>query len=112
MVAAPMLPLAIFAVPARRAAVAAMLMIGAIPAGYVYFVSLYLQWVEGFSPVQTGLALVPSTVTVVLTATLGTRRLLVRLLAGCWLPGRRAARPGPDRTGCRPRAAHRVRRDH
>jgi MFS family permease len=69
----PMLPLAIFAAPARRAAVAAMLMIGAILAGYVYFISLYLQRVEGFSPVQTGLALVPSTVTVVLTSTLGTR---------------------------------------
>jgi len=78
-VTAPMLPLAIFAVPARRAAVAAMLMIGAILAGYVYFVSLYLQRVHGFSPVQTGLALVPSTVTVVLTSTLGTRRLLTRL---------------------------------
>jgi EmrB/QacA subfamily drug resistance transporter len=75
----PMLPLAIFAAPARRAAVAAMLMIGAILAGYVYFISLYLQRVQGFSPVQTGLALVPSTVTVVLTSTLGTRRLLSRL---------------------------------
>ena len=76
---APMLPLAIFAAPTRRAAVVAMLMIGAILAGYVYFVSLYLQRVEGFSPVQTGLALVPSTVTVVLVSTLGTRRLLTRL---------------------------------
>jgi EmrB/QacA subfamily drug resistance transporter len=76
---APMLPLAIFAAPTRRAAVIAMLMIGAILAGYVYFVSLYLQRVEGFSPVQTGLALVPSTVTVVLVSTLGTRRLLTRL---------------------------------
>jgi EmrB/QacA subfamily drug resistance transporter len=77
--AAPMLPLPIIAAPARRAAVAAMLMIGAILAGYVYFVSLYLQRAEGFSPVQTGLALVPSTVTVVLTTTLGTRRLIARL---------------------------------
>jgi EmrB/QacA subfamily drug resistance transporter len=76
---APMLPMAIFAAPTRRAAVAAMLMIGAVLAGYVYFVSLYLQRVQGFSPVQTGLALVPSTVTVVLTSTLGTRRLLTRL---------------------------------
>jgi len=56
-----------------------MLMVGAIPAGYVYFVSLYPQWAEGFSPVQTGLALIPSTVTVVLTATLGTRRLCAAL---------------------------------
>jgi MFS family permease len=86
--AAPMLPLPILSAPTRRAAVAAMLLIGAILAGYVYFVSLYLQKVEGFSPVETGLALVPSTVTVVLTSTLVTRRLLNRftikhvLLAG------------------------------
>jgi EmrB/QacA subfamily drug resistance transporter len=75
----PMLPLPLIAAPARRAAVGAMLMIGAILAGYVYFVSLYLQRVEGFSPVLTGLALVPSTVTVVLTSTLGARRLIARL---------------------------------
>jgi EmrB/QacA subfamily drug resistance transporter len=86
--AAPMLPLSILAAPARRAAIAAMLLIGAILAGYVYFASLYLQKVLGFSPVATGLALVPSTVTVVLVSTLGTRRLLARfsikavLLAG------------------------------
>jgi EmrB/QacA subfamily drug resistance transporter len=86
--AAPMLPLSILAEPARRAAIAAMLLIGAILAGYVYFASLYMQKVLGFSPVATGLALVPSTVTVVLVSTLGTRRLLARpsikavLLAG------------------------------
>jgi EmrB/QacA subfamily drug resistance transporter len=78
-VAAPMLPLSIFADPARRAAVAAMLMIGAILAGYVYFISLYLQKVQGYSPVETGLALLPSTLTVVLTSTLVTRRLLARI---------------------------------
>jgi EmrB/QacA subfamily drug resistance transporter len=73
--AAPMLPVSILAEPARRAAIAAMLLIGAILAGYVYFASLYLQKVLGFSPVATGLALVPSTVTVVLVSTLGTRLL-------------------------------------
>jgi len=56
-----------------------MLMMGAILAGYVYFISLYLQRVERFSPVRTGLALLPSTLTVVLTSTLLTRRLLARL---------------------------------
>ena len=86
--AVPMLPLSILAAPTRRAAVAAMVMIGAILAGYVYFISLYLQKVLGFSPVETGLALVPATVTVMFTSTLGTRRLLARfaiknvLLAG------------------------------
>jgi EmrB/QacA subfamily drug resistance transporter len=78
---APMLPLAIFSARARRAAVVAMLMMGAVLAGYVYFVSLFLQKVLHFSPLQTGLALVPSTLTVVAMSTLGTRRLLARLPA-------------------------------
>src|SRR6202167_5798341 len=58
-----------------------MVMIGAVLAGYVYFVSLYLQRVHHYSPVLTGLALVPSTVTVVLMSTLGTRQLLSRVSA-------------------------------
>jgi predicted MFS family arabinose efflux permease len=94
-VASPMLPPSLLSVPARRAAVIAMVLIGAVLAGYVYFLSLYLQKVHGFSPVGTGLALVPSTVTVVLTSTFGTRRLLARfsikqvLLAGlaCMIGG-------------------------
>ncbi len=77
-VSAPMLPLTIFAAPARRAAVAAMVLIGVVLAGYVYFVSLFLQKVLHFSPLLTGLALVPSTLTVVAMSTLGTRRLLGR----------------------------------
>jgi EmrB/QacA subfamily drug resistance transporter len=86
--AAPMLPLPILAARTRRAALGAMLIIGAVLAGYVYFVSLYLQKVLGFTPLATGLALVPSTVVVVLTSTLLTRHLLTRftikyvLLAG------------------------------
>jgi EmrB/QacA subfamily drug resistance transporter len=79
--AQPMLPLVIFSAPARRAAVTAMLMIGAVLAGYVYFVSLFLQKVLHFTPLQTGAALVPSTLTVVTMSTLGTRRLLARLPA-------------------------------
>jgi hypothetical protein len=133
--AAPMLPLSILAEPARRAAIAAMLLIGAILAGYVYFASLYLQKVLGFSPVATGLALVPSTVTVVLVSTLGTRRLLARfsikavLLAGLacmgagqlWLaqitagasyPAAVLPRAGADRGRGRARTADRVDRDH
>ncbi len=79
--AAPMLPLAIFSAPQRRAAVLAMLMIGAVLAGYVYFISLFLQHVAHFSPLLTGAALVPSTLTVVTMSTVGTRRLLARLPA-------------------------------
>jgi MFS family permease len=77
---APMLPLAIFSAPARRAAVAAMVLVGAVLAGYVYFISLFLQKVLHFSPLLTGAALLPSTVTVVAMSTLGTRRLLTRKL--------------------------------
>jgi EmrB/QacA subfamily drug resistance transporter len=78
---APMLPLTIFAAPARRVAVATMVIIGAVLAGYVYFISLYLQRVHHFSPLSTGVALLPSTATVVLMSTLGTRRLLSRVSA-------------------------------
>jgi MFS family permease len=83
-----MVPRSILAAPTRRAALIAMLLMGTIVAAYVYFVSLYLQRVEGFTPIATGLALVPSTLTVVLTTTLATRRLLAHfgvkalLLAG------------------------------
>jgi MFS family permease len=80
-VQAPMLPPAILSAPARRGAIAAMLMIGAVLAGYVYFVSLFLQHIRHFSPVLTGVALVPSTLTVVAMSTLGTRRLLARFPA-------------------------------
>jgi MFS family permease len=75
---APMLPLAIFHDQARRAAVVAMVLIGAVLAGYVYFVSLFLQKVLHFSPLLTGASLIPSTLTVVTMSTLGTRRLLHR----------------------------------
>jgi EmrB/QacA subfamily drug resistance transporter len=86
--ATPMLPLAIIADRTRRAAVGAMLLIGAVLAGYVYFTSLYLQKADGYSPLKTGLALVPSTIVVVLVSTMLTRRLLTKfaikqvLLAG------------------------------
>jgi EmrB/QacA subfamily drug resistance transporter len=77
--AAPMVPLAIVADPGRRSAMTAMLLVGAVLAGYVYFVSLYLQRVLGFDPLTTGLALVPATVAVVITSTLITRRVLARI---------------------------------
>jgi MFS family permease len=74
----PMLPLSIFASATRRAGVAAMLLTGAIVAAYVYFISLFLQRVKHFTPIETGLALVPSTATVVLTSTVVSRRALAR----------------------------------
>src|SRR6266536_713568 len=77
--AAPMLPFAIFADPARRAALAAMLLMGGVLAGYLYFISLYLQDSLGFSAVKAGLALVPATATVMATSMFLTRRLLPKL---------------------------------
>jgi EmrB/QacA subfamily drug resistance transporter len=90
---APMVPLPVLADPARRAALSTMLLLGAVVAGYVYFTSLYLQDVLHFSPLQTGLALIPATGTVMVTATQLTRRVLPRfgvrkiLLAGLTFTG-------------------------
>jgi EmrB/QacA subfamily drug resistance transporter len=90
---APMVPLQVLADPARRAALSMMLLLGAVVAGYVYFTSLYLQDVLGFSPLQTGLALIPATGTVMVTATVITRRALARfgvrklILAGLCIVG-------------------------
>ena len=77
--AAPILPFSIFADPARRAALGAMLLMGGVLAGYLYFISLYLQDSLGFSALQAGLALVPATATVMATSMFLTRRLLPRL---------------------------------
>ncbi len=90
---APMVPLPVLADPARRAALSATLLLGAVVAGYVFFISLYLQNVLHFSPLQTGLALIPSTATVLVTSTQITRRVLPRfggrnvLLAGLTIVG-------------------------
>ncbi len=90
---APMVPLPVLADPARRAALSATLLLGAVVAGYVFFISLYLQNVLHFSPLQTGLALIPSTGTVLVTSTQITRRVLPRfggrnvLLAGLTIVG-------------------------
>ena len=75
---APMVPLPVLADPARRAALSTMLLLGAVVAGYVYFTSLYLQDVLHFSPLQTGLALIPATGTVMVTSIVITRRVLPR----------------------------------
>ena len=76
---APIVPFSYFYSPTHRASVGAMVLMGAVIAAYVYFASLYLQRVLGVSPVLTGLAILPSTATVVLMSTFATRRLLDRL---------------------------------
>jgi MFS family permease len=90
---APMVPLPLLADPARRAALSAMLLFGAVVVGYVYFTSLYSQDVLHFSPLEAGLAFIPATGTVMAASTQLTRRVLPRfgvrkvLLAGLALTG-------------------------
>jgi MFS family permease len=78
----PMVPSQISSSAPRQAAVAVMLLIGAVIAGYVYFVSLYLQHVLGFSPALAGLGLVPSTLAVVFVSTYVMRPVLGKI--GIW----------------------------
>jgi len=77
-VAEPMLPLSILADPARRAALTTLMLTGAVLVAYVYFVTLYLQGILGFSAVRAGVYLVPSTIAVLLSSALLARRLLTR----------------------------------
>src|SRR5260370_12824144 len=77
--ATPMVPFSYFSSSTHRAAVGAMLLMGAVLAAYVYFTSLYMQRVLGESALLTGLSLIPSTATVILVSTFATRRLFDRL---------------------------------
>jgi MFS family permease len=72
-------PFSYFSSATHRAAVGAMLLMGAVLAAYVYFTSLYMQRVLGESALLAGLSLIPATGTVILTSTFATRRLLDRL---------------------------------
>lgn len=60
----------------RAVILGAALAVGAVLAGYIYFVSLYLQRVLDFSPAQTGIALAPATAMVMLMSTQVSRRVL------------------------------------
>ncbi|MCW2495914.1 MFS transporter [Jatrophihabitans sp.] len=75
----PMLPPALLRDRMRRVTLVAVFLLGAVFAGYVYFVSLYLQRVLGYSAVSTGVALVPATLTALIVATQVARRLLPRM---------------------------------
>ena len=75
---APMIPLAVLADRARRVALAAMFAVASVVVGYVYFVTLYMQKVLGFSPLRAGLGLLPATLTVLVTSTWLARRLVAR----------------------------------
>jgi EmrB/QacA subfamily drug resistance transporter len=78
-VAQPMLPLAIFRDQARAGSLVVVALLGAVVAGYVYFIALYLQQVLHRSALQTGLGLVPATLTVMFSSIVLSRLLLPRL---------------------------------
>jgi EmrB/QacA subfamily drug resistance transporter len=77
--AVPMVSLGLFADRPRRAALVGVLAMGAALAGYLYFITLYLQTVLHYSPLRTGVALVPATVTVMVVSMFVARRLIARL---------------------------------
>ena len=81
----PMLPLSIFASPARSVAFVAMMITPAAMFAMFFFLSLYIQNVMGYSPLKTGLAFLPFTVGMVFGATTSSKlmaRLDPRYLAG------------------------------
>jgi EmrB/QacA subfamily drug resistance transporter len=81
-IAAPMVPLSVLADRHRRVALAVTFIVGSVIIGYVYFVTLYMQRVLGFSPLKAGLGLLPATLTVMVTSMLLTRRFAARFGAG------------------------------
>lgn len=68
----PLVPLGIFASRSLSGANAIALLLGAVLTAFIFFMSLFIQQVNGYSPLQAGLALLP--------ATLGS--LVASLLAG------------------------------
>lgn len=78
---APMLPRGLLSTR-RSLTLGSVLVLGALMAGYVYFTSLHLQGVLHFTALQTGLALLPGTLTALLVSTQLAGRLLPRLGAG------------------------------
>lgn len=71
--AAPLVPLGIFRLRAVAAANAVMLLVGSAVFSSWYFLSLYMQNVLGFTPLQAGLAFVPQTLAIVTGAQVSSR---------------------------------------
>ncbi|CAM2791872.1 MFS transporter [Prescottella defluvii] len=81
----PMMPLRLLKDRNRSGSYAAMLIIGAAMFATFYFLSLYMQQVLEYSPVQTGLAYLPFSFGMALATGVGSKlagRLPARLLAG------------------------------
>jgi EmrB/QacA subfamily drug resistance transporter len=70
---APLMPLRIFASRMLSGANAVVFTLGAAMFAMWFFVSLYLQQVLGYSPLDAGLAFLPMTLTIVIGSTLASR---------------------------------------
>jgi EmrB/QacA subfamily drug resistance transporter len=79
--AAPLVPLSIFRRRPVSVANALTFLVGVLLTGSLFFLSLYLQQVLGYSALRTGLAVLPQT-GVVIAAAIGSQRLLPRLGPG------------------------------
>ncbi len=69
----PLMPLRIYRSRTLSAANSVMLLIGGAMFAMWFFVSLYLQQVLGFTPIQAGLAFLPMTLCIILFSTLASR---------------------------------------
>lgn len=74
----PLLPLGLFRVPSVRVASLAAFLQYMGSVGMLFFAPLYLQGMLNYSPLESGLALVPMSLAVFLTANYATGRLLAR----------------------------------
>ena len=70
---APLVPLRIFRLRALTGANMVTLMLAAVIGAHGFFTSLYMQQVLGYSPLATGLAFLPLTLVVMVTANLAAR---------------------------------------
>ncbi len=78
-VANPLLPLHVVLDRTRGGSYLALALAGAGVFGVFLFLTYYLQQNLGFSPVKTGLAFLPMTLTIMVTATVATTKLVPRL---------------------------------
>jgi EmrB/QacA subfamily drug resistance transporter len=74
----PLLPLRVVADRARGGAYLAVAVVGAGMFGVFLFLTFYLQQILAYSPIETGLAFLPMTGAIMVTATLATTKLVPR----------------------------------
>ncbi|RDI67034.1 MFS transporter [Nocardia pseudobrasiliensis] len=79
----PLLPFALFSEPSRVAALIAIVLAGAVIMCLAVFISLYLQGVLGYSPLRSGLSVVPFAVGFGIAAAVSSR--LALRIAPRWL---------------------------